>query len=207
MRRICQVAGAQSLIDDTRVGLAQHGVIAAIRRHDTPVIFDWLLDMVSYQGVSDSIAYGYMERHGRARWHDITNALVGESSCPKLTCYWAFEVAATARARGRAPIRSTSQRGPLPRHDLRNGRLNQTAYSLFLFMRDLAGSDIVAWIDERLGAIDLAPAPDRAARLRQALLDPLGHIYACRTSCCRWRCSSCCSLAMRSSRPGSKPAR
>ena len=30
-------------------------------------------------------------------------------------------------------------RCPLPRHALRNGRLNQTVYSLFLFMRDVAG--------------------------------------------------------------------
>jgi len=31
------------------------------------------------------------------------------------------------------------RRCPLPRHALRNGRLNQTVYSLFLFMRDVAG--------------------------------------------------------------------
>src|SRR5436305_10418848 len=91
VRRICQVAGAPSLIDDTRVGLARHGVISAIRRHDTPVIFDWLFDLVSYQGVSDSVAYGYMERHGRVRWYDIANVLADNPSCPRLTCYWTFE--------------------------------------------------------------------------------------------------------------------
>src|SRR5579863_3119408 len=85
VRRICQVAGARSIVDDSWVGLAQHGVIAAVRRHDTAVIFDWLLDMVSYQGVSDSIAWGYMEHHGRVRWHDIAEALAVEPSCPKLT--------------------------------------------------------------------------------------------------------------------------
>src|SRR5207253_8140540 len=66
---------------------------------------------------------------------------------------------------------------PLPRHDLRNGRLNQTAYSLFLFIRDLADSDIVAWIDDRLASVEPAPIPDRPARLRQALLEPLGHVH------------------------------
>ena len=46
--------------------------------------------MVSYQGVSDSIAYSYMERHGRVRWHDIASALAKKQSCSKLMCYWAF---------------------------------------------------------------------------------------------------------------------
>src|SRR5947208_3137798 len=57
------------------------------------------------------------------------------------------------------------------------GRLSQTAYGLFLFMRDLAGGHVVGWIDERLATVDLAPAPDRPMRLRQALLEPLGNIY------------------------------
>jgi hypothetical protein len=33
---------------------------------------------------------------------------------------------------------------------LRNGRLNQTAYSLFLFIRDIADGDLVGWIDRQL---------------------------------------------------------
>src|SRR3954464_9248846 len=91
VRRICEVGGSRSLIEDSRLGLARQGVIAAVRRHDTPVIFDWLMDALSYQGVSDSIAHGYMEKHGRVRWHDIVAALGNTPSCPKLTGYWAFE--------------------------------------------------------------------------------------------------------------------
>jgi hypothetical protein len=65
----------------------------------------------------------------------------------------------------------------VPRHYLCNGRLNQTAYSLFLFMRDLAGGDIVGWVDQRLEAVDLNRGSDREVQLRQVLLEPLGHIY------------------------------
>jgi hypothetical protein len=175
--RICEVAGAPDLIDDSRVGLAQHGVIAAVCRHDTPAIFDWLIDAVSYQGVSDSIAWGYMEQHGRVRWHDIATGLAGQQSCSKLTCYWAFEGCGYRKGAGSCANPEHQQGCPLPRHDLRNGRLNQTAYSLFLFIRDLADGDIVGWIDDRLAMIDPVPVSNRPTRLRQALLEPLGHIY------------------------------
>src|SRR4051812_10882992 len=91
VHRLCSASGCPALIDDSRVGLARQGVIAAVRRHNTPVIFDWLMDALSYQGVSDSIAYGYMEQHGRVRSHEIACALAKSPGCSKLGCYWAFE--------------------------------------------------------------------------------------------------------------------
>src|SRR3954452_6692424 len=138
VRRICEVAGARNLIDDIRLGLAGRGGGAAGRRRHTPVVFDWLIDALSYQGVSDSIAYGYMEQHGRVRWHDLAAALGEKPSCPKLSCYWAFEGCGYQKGSGSCGNPEHRSGCPLPRHDLRNGRLNQTACSLFLFMRDLA---------------------------------------------------------------------
>jgi len=67
---------------------------------------------------------------------------------------------------------------PLPTHRLRNGRLNQTAYSLFLFIRDIAAGDLVSWIDARLADADFDLGPDdRLARMRSALLEPLQQVY------------------------------
>src|SRR4051812_42485744 len=95
---VCQIAGARMLVDDARVGLARHGVIAAVQRHDTATIFDWLIDALSYQGVSDSIAYGYMEQHGRIRWQDIATGLIQKPSCRKLKGYWLFEQCGNRKA-------------------------------------------------------------------------------------------------------------
>ncbi len=63
---------------------------------------------------------------------------------------------------------------PLPRHPLRNGRLNQSAYSLFLFIRDIAGGDIVGWIDAQLAD---HIEPGNLAAARAALVDPLRYVY------------------------------
>src|SRR3981189_3735185 len=81
VRHICREAGTPSLIEDSRVGLVRQGVVAAVQRHDSPAIFDWLMEAFSYQGVSDRIAFGYMQRHGRVRWHDIASALAQARTC------------------------------------------------------------------------------------------------------------------------------
>ena len=65
---------------------------------------------------------------------------------------------------------------PLPRHPLRNGRLNQMAYSLFLFMRDVADGDLVAWIDAQLGSANSQSA-NRLPALREAIIGPLRNVY------------------------------
>ena len=67
---------------------------------------------------------------------------------------------------------------PLPTHRLRNGRLNQLAYSLYLFIRDIADGDLVGWIDHQLAAADDPSAPDRIARMTEAVVGPLRHVYA-----------------------------
>ncbi len=40
---------------------------------------------------------------------------------------------------------------PLPTHQLRNGHLNQMAYSFALFIRDIADGDLISWIDDQIG--------------------------------------------------------
>src|SRR5260370_40484247 len=71
VRRICRIAGEPRLIDGLTRDLARRVVRSAILRRDTPVLFDWLLEVVSYQGIGNHVAHGYMERHCRARWNEI----------------------------------------------------------------------------------------------------------------------------------------
>ena len=50
------------------------------------------------------------------------------------------------------------------------------AYSLFLFMRDVADGDFVDWIDRQLGAVN-SHSPDRLAACREAIIGPLRNVY------------------------------
>jgi hypothetical protein len=171
---VCKIAGEPSWIDDLRHEAIGAGLVAAIETYDTPVIFDWLMDILSYQGISDAVAHGFMSRHGNVSWAQIHHALNIKVSCPKLEGYWAFSGCLyhkTAQTCGQPDHLLTC---PLPRHHLRNGRLNQTAFSLFLFIRDVADGNIVEWIDRQI-----APHIGRSdfAGARHSLVDPLRYVY------------------------------
>jgi len=147
---VCEVAGSPSLIEDAGEELAQAGVIEAIRRHDNATIFNWLMDAVSYQGVSNAAAYGYIQAHGNANYGRMVASLRQSPSCAKLTSWWHFEQCGFRKTKFTCNNRRHIRRCPLPKLPLRNGSLNQTAYGLFLFMRDMCKGDFVHWIDERL---------------------------------------------------------
>src|SRR5271165_27259 len=149
---ICGLAGSARLLVDIRAELRADKVVAAIRQRETDPVFDWLMSAVSYQGISDQVAYEYMEKHGRATWRDIEQKLGRGVSCPKLRSYWHFHGCRYDKVSRTCAEPEHIGRCPLPTHDLRNGRLNQTAYSLFLFIRDIADGDLIGWIDRQLQA-------------------------------------------------------
>jgi hypothetical protein len=174
---ICGLAGSPTLIDDIRADLTADKVRGGIRHHDSEAVFDWLMAALSYQGIADQVAYECMERHGRAAWRDIDQKLGRGASCPKLKSYWHFHGCRYEKASRTCAEPDHIAACPLPSHDLRNGHLNQTAYSLFLFIRDLVDGDLIGWIDAQLQAADSPPDPARLSRMTAALIEPMREIY------------------------------
>jgi hypothetical protein len=174
---VCGLAGSPTLIEEIRADLRADKVRAAIRNRDTGPVFDWLMAAVSYQGISDQVAYEYMEKHGRARWRQIKHGLDRGANCPKLKSYWHFHDCRYDKISRSCAEPDHIGRCPVPKHDLRNGRLNQTTYSLYLFIRDVADGDFVSWVDRQLHEANDPPGPDRLARLRASLIEPLREVY------------------------------
>ena len=174
---VCGLAGSASLIDESQAELRADKVRSAIRNRDTGPVFDWLMSALSYQGISDQVAYDYMEKHGRARWRGIKQGLDKGTSCPKLRSYWHFHDCRYDKVSRTCAEPDHIHRCSLPNLDLRNGRLNQTAHSLFLFIRDVADGDLVGWIDRQLQEANDSPGPHRLARMRGSLIEPLRQVY------------------------------
>ena len=118
-----------------------------------------------------------MAQHGQAEWHDIEAKIGAGPSCPKLKTYWHFHGCRYDKISRTCAEPDHIENCPVPSHDLRNGRLNQTAYSLYLFIRDLAAGDLVGWIDRQLRQANQPDDADRPARLRASLIEPLREIY------------------------------
>ena len=69
--QVCRFSRSGNLIAETRASLRAEGITAAVRHHDSAALFDWLITMLSYRGISDRVAADYLERHGQATWQAI----------------------------------------------------------------------------------------------------------------------------------------
>src|SRR5580700_11338670 len=207
VRRICRVAGDPRLIDKLSRDLATRGVRSAIRRHDTGVLFDWLLETISYQGIGNHVAHGYMQRHGRVRWNDIAALLKVRPSCPKLQSYWHFDHCGYQKVERCCAEPDHFAACPLPTHDLRNGRLNQAAYawSCSCAMSPTAISSAGSTGASPMPTLLRRPIGQRGSDKLSSSRSPT--LTASRTKCCRWRSPISCWQETRGASSGSKPAR
>ena len=174
---ICRLAGRPSFVDDLRAEMRAERIVNAVKDRDTSKIFNWLVSQLSFQGISDTVALGYIQDHGNAGWDDIRNDLWESPSCPKLEGYWAFQGCGYHKGSGTCSEPDHIDGCPLPRHTLRNGRLNQIGYSLFFFIRDAANGDLVTWIDDQLDGVPAGDRPDRLASMREGIVGPLRNVF------------------------------
>jgi len=180
LRRVATPAlhlAPNDFIAEIAARLAAVGIQDAVARHDSGPICDFILSLVSLQGISDLVAFGWDARHGGIRLAEVDAALRTDPSCPRLRSFWRFQGCGYRKGSGTCAEPDHQPRCPLPRHALRKGHLNVAAYSLALFVRDTCGGDLVSWLDASLAHADHgANTPDRAAVLGMAVVAPLSAI-------------------------------
>src|SRR3954470_6625398 len=75
IRRVCALAGPLTMIEDLQASARACGIGKAVRRHHTAALFPWLLEQLSFQGIADAVAQGYMDTHGTVTWGELEAAL------------------------------------------------------------------------------------------------------------------------------------
>ena len=171
------LAGKPDYLDDMRETVQTLDLFdRSLGRARSAKVFEWLAASMSFQGISDQVAQSYMSNHGQPRWARIARG-VKTANCSLLKSYWHFHGCHYRKSSHTCALPDLIDGCPLPGHHFRNGNLNQLAYSLFLFIRDVAGGDLVGWIDGRLAEADYGPESDRIARMANAIIGPLSGIH------------------------------
>jgi hypothetical protein len=137
---------------------------AIIRKHDNQALFSWLMNVLSFQGISDRAAEKYITDHGNADYKSVHARVLAKPACEKLTGFWSFNGCGYEKAKRLCSHRSEIESCPLPELPLRNGRLNQTAFSLYFFMRDVASGDLISLIDRQVDSISKDASPREVHR-------------------------------------------
>lgn len=132
---------------------------AIIRNHDCPALFSWLMSTFSFQGISDRAAEKYIADHGNASYESVHARVSSRPACEKLNGFWTFNGCGYEKAKRNCSRLSEIECCPLPELPLRNGRLNQTAFSLYFFMRDVASGDLISFIDRQVDSISRTASP------------------------------------------------
>lgn len=174
---VCQLAGSISFLAEIDDEFRAAGLDEAIAKHSTAPIFDWLINVLSFQGISDRVARDYAAKHGRATWAQLDQSFKDPAKCPKLRSYWQYSGCRYDKTSQTCGEPEHFDACSLPRLRLRNGRLNQTAYSLFLFVRDVAGGDLVGWIRSQIETAATKSDRNLSAARQAALITPLQHVY------------------------------
>lgn len=169
---VCRISGQRSLITDLYNDLSQEGIITAVCNHDTATLFSWLIRIFNYQGISDQVAMSYMDRHGTPQLKDLNASLSGRLRCQLLQGYWHFTSCGYRKSTACCTHQRLLPSCPLPRHAFRNGRLNQTAFSLALFIRDVAQGDLISWLQHRIRRVTR-----HHETIYSALIEPLSQIH------------------------------
>ncbi len=171
------VLAPRNFLDDIRERLAASGVVAAVADHNTAAVYDWIVGLLARQGISNHAAEVFSERHGSPTWIEVSTRMALDAHCPRLRSRWHFEDCSFRRSTATCSTPHHRLTCPVTMIPARKGSLAEAAVGLWLFIRDIAGGDLVGWLDARLAGADLGfDHCGRAAASRARLLTPLVNI-------------------------------
>ena len=132
-----------------------------------------MMESFNFQGISDSVANSYMSAHGSVTWLQLKTQSKHRTPCPLLDSYWTYTGCRYDKTRRTCSHPHLFTECPVSQFAARNGHLSQTAFSLFLFIRDIAQFDLFSWIEDQLSyATELGFSSGQ-----EALVGPMRHIF------------------------------
>ncbi len=175
IQAIYRLARSDKLLDTKAINPTRDMLRSALLSRDTGSIFDWLAGVFSLQGISDRVALEYIRQNGSASWKLLSTDFDRKPTCPKLSSFWHYEGCGYSKTLQTCARPDHFRDCPVPKMRLRNGGLNITAWSFFLFICNIADGDLVEWLRKRI-RVDRG-RPKAIQEDRDQLVVPLSGIW------------------------------
>lgn len=168
---ICSMPQNQGTVKAKRLAGKRSGLPKILQQKDTSAFFDYLIPSLSFQGISDRVALGYLEEHGCPTWEMIEHFLsVNRSACPKLGSVDTYRGCRYRKAARTCAKPHHLRYCPVRKIPHRNGLLSIQAYSLYYFLRDTCQGDFGGWIDQQIAAAKTSAGTENWDPLARRLL-------------------------------------
>lgn len=105
-------------------------------------------------GDQSNLAY-YAKQQYKPTFHRVKRAITA-AQCLKLASFKAFKGCGYRKTTNNCTEPAFLKSCPLPKFDMKRGPLNQMAFSLYFFLRDVAGRDFYAYVREHFGPGELS---------------------------------------------------
>ena len=120
-------------------------------QHKSVMLYRYLLESFLLAGGGDqsNLVY-YAKQQRKPTFNRVKQALKG-AQCPKLATFETFKGCGYQKTKPSCREPAFLRSCPLPTFDMKRGSLNHMAFSLYFFLRDVAGGDFYTYVTEHFG--------------------------------------------------------
>jgi len=119
--------------------------------HKSIKLYQYLMEAFLLSGGGDQSNQGYYAKQTHKPTFNRVKRAVKDGQCPKLAGFEAFEGCGYRKGTRKCNEPPFLRSCPLPAFDMKRGALNHMAFSLYFFLRDVAGGDFYAYVTEHFG--------------------------------------------------------
>ena len=125
-------------------------------QHKSIKLYQYLLKSFLFAGGGDRSNLVYYAKQQHKPTFNRVKQAIKTGQCPKLGSFEAFKGCGYRKTINKCNDPAFLSTCPLPKFDMKRGSLNHMAFSLYFFLRDVAGGDFYAYVREHFGQEELS---------------------------------------------------
>jgi hypothetical protein len=139
------------LTDSPEIKAILHQMIHGKVHRKSIKLYQYLVEAFLLSRGGDQSNQGYYAKQNRKPTFNWVKQAIKTAQCPKLAGFEAFKGCGYRKGANKCNEPAFLSKCPLPTFDMKRGELNHMAFSLYFFLRDVAGQDFYTYVTEHFG--------------------------------------------------------